>query len=452
MKWFHKSRGLAWQFALLLIIAGIICAIFGVVTHIGIEEFIFEQVNSPSFQEQVTEKLITEFQKYVTAHQLSTSDGAELAQWVKKRPLLLMEIYRSNVLVFTSSAPENPDVTANNIEAPYYHWMSYYVVDFADGRADVLLYSDDGYRYSTLAVICEVVVCAFLFLGIFLHGCQRVVRYIQQISREILAMESGDLDNAITVKGSTELADLARGLDSMRQAFRAQQEREARSFASNQALISEMSHDLRTPLTSLMIYTEVLRYGKYQNQEQLLEYLDKIDGKAQQIRQLSESILEYSLLSKEKTPEMEAPAPIEMVFEEPLTEMIAELSRHGFLCHVEPFGEPVPIAVRGQYIRRIMDNINSNMQKYADVKKPVKIWPLETANTVGLNFENSFEKRESGKFGTRIGVKSIETLMDKMGGSCQIEDMNGKYRISLIFPKAGRKNQRMEASTQRHEP
>lgn len=435
MKWFTKRRGLAWQFGSLLVMSGILCGIFFAVMHFSIEEFLFQQINSPEFQEQATEKRITEFQTYVTANQLSTSDGAELAQWVRKNPLLLMEIYRYNVLIFTSSAPENQAVLANDTEAPYYEWMSYYVVEFADGNADVLLYSDDGYRYSTIATIFELMLCTLLFLGIFLHGCQKIVRYIQLISKEILAMESGDLDNAITVKGSNELSTLAQGLDSMRQAFRAQQEREARSFAANQALISEMSHDLRTPLTSLLIYTEVLRYGKYENQEQLLEYLDKIDDKAQQIKQLSENILEYSLQSKETVPELETPAPIEMVFEEPLSEMITELSRHGFMCDVEPFGEPVLIAVRGQYIRRIMDNILSNIQKYADKKQPVRIWPLESELTAGLIFENTVADVSSGSSGTQIGVKSIGSLMEKMGGSCQIENTDGKYRIALDFPK-----------------
>lgn len=355
-----------------------------------------------------------------------------------------MEIYRNNVLIFTSYAPENESVRSNDAEAPYYDWMSYYVVDFADGSADVLLYSDDGYRYSTIATILEIVLCTFLFLGIFLHGCQKIVRYIQLISKEILAMESGDLDNAITVKGNNELTTLAQGLDSMRKAFREQQEREARFFAANQALISEMSHDLRTPLTSLLIYTEVLRYGKYQNQEQLMEYLDKIDSKAQQIKQLSENILEYSIQSKETVPELEVPAPIEKIFEESLSEMIAELSHHGFLCHVEPFGEPVHIAVRGQYIRRIMDNILSNIQKYAEKKQPIKIWPLETECTVGLVFENTVPdlKPESGS--THIGIKSISSLMMKMGGSCQIENIDGKYRLALAFPKIDDKSTKRE--------
>ncbi|WP_322203211.1 HAMP domain-containing protein [Acutalibacter intestini] len=268
MKWLNKRRGLAWQFAALLITAGILCGGLFAVMHMSIDEILFQHVNSPEFQEQATEERIAEFQRYVTTHQLSTTDRTELAQWVRKKPLLLMEIYRSNILIFTSSAPENEEVLANNAEVPYYNWMSYYVVDFADGSADVLLYSGDGYRYSALAAIFEIVLCTLLFFGIFLHGCQKIVRYIRLINKEILAMESGDLDSAITVKGNNELTTLAQGLDSMRKAFRAQQERETQFFAANQALISEMSHDLRTPLTSLLIYSEVLRYGKYQDQKQ----------------------------------------------------------------------------------------------------------------------------------------------------------------------------------------
>ena len=135
--------------------------------HMSIDEILFQHVNSPEFQEQATEERIAEFQRYVTTHQLSTTDRTELAQWVRKKPLLLMEIYRSNRLIFTSSAPENEEVLANNAEVPYYNWMSYYVVDFADGSADVLLYSGDGYRYSALAAIFEIVLCTLLFLGIF---------------------------------------------------------------------------------------------------------------------------------------------------------------------------------------------------------------------------------------------------------------------------------------------
>ena len=54
---------------------------------------------------------------------------------------------------------------------------------------------------------------------------------------------------------------------------------------------------------------------------------------------------------------------------------------------------------------------------------------------MGIVFENTVSDVKPGNGGTRIGVKSIGSLMKKMGGSSQIENMNGKYRIALSFPK-----------------
>lgn len=434
MKKQNKRQSLTWQFITLLILSGLFCTALFAAIHFPLQNYLLDKFNTPEFQKQATEKRIIEFQEYVERNRLSVSDQAELAEWVKKNPLLLMETYRSNVLVFTSFAPDNDSVFTNDAEVPYYEWMVYYIVEFADGEADVLLYNVDGYRYLTYATMFEILLCVLVFLCVFLYQSKKVVRYIQLLNQKILVMESGDLESVITVKGNNELTTLAQGLDSMREAFRAQQEREAQSFASNQALISEMSHDLRTPLTSLLLYTEILRYAKVQGEERMQEYLDKIDGKAQQIKLLSENILEYSLLAREIAPELEPPAPIEMVFEEALSETISELSRHGFLCQAAPFGEPVYISVRSQYIRRIMDNILSNILKYADKAQPITIQPVETDTEVGLTVANTVSQRKTVKSGTQIGIKSIYSLMEKMGGSCQVEHMRGNYQITLLFP------------------
>ena len=213
---------------------------------------------------------------------------------------------------------------------PTYDWISYYTVDFADGQGEVVLYSNELYRYSTYATMVEIILCAALFLLGFLIAFQRTVSYMRQISLEIQAMEGGDLNRPITVRGDNDLTALAESLDAMRLAFRAQQEREASTYAANQALISQMSHDLRTPLTTLLIYTEILRYGKYQGEEQLRGYLDKIDGKAQQIKQLAENLLEYSLASQKRAVEMEPPAPAGEVFGPLLQETATFLEQYGY--------------------------------------------------------------------------------------------------------------------------
>lgn len=139
------------------------------------------------------------------------------------------------------------------------------------------------------------------------------MQYICQLSVEIQAMEGGDLDVPITFRGNHELTRLAHSLDSMRQAFQEQKEREINIFRANQAMIIAMSHDLRTPLTTLQIYTDILRYKKYEP-SQLDGYLEKIDAKAAQIKQLSENIFEYSLVSGIKPLNWRHPAPFGMCF------------------------------------------------------------------------------------------------------------------------------------------
>ena len=213
------------------------------------------------FQQQYNERRMQAFQSYVEENGLATTDTAQITHWNKKHPLILMEIYRSNVLRYTSAAPD--EVLDNEEEVPYYAWVSYYEIPFADGAAEVVIYADDTYRFFTWLTVISLGMALLLFLFIFLQGCRGLVRYICRLSEEIQAMEGGDLDVPITFRGNHELTRLARSLDSMRRAFQEQKEQEANIFRANQAMITAMSHDLRTPLTTLQIYTDILRYKKY---------------------------------------------------------------------------------------------------------------------------------------------------------------------------------------------
>lgn len=106
------------------------------------------------------------------------------------------------------------------------------------------------------------------------------MKYISKLSDEIAILEGGSLDYKITIKGKDELAALAEGLENMRISFCNMIEQEAEITSENNRIITEMSHDLRTPVTSMMLYTEILKKGRYKNEQQLLECLDKIDRKA----------------------------------------------------------------------------------------------------------------------------------------------------------------------------
>lgn len=429
--WKRKPSGLTARFGALLVLAGAVSVLLFGCLHVGGGVLLERYFEDSGFQARLTEKRVLDLQDYVSANGLSVRDASRLTRWVKKQPLILLEVYRSNVLLYSSSAPEEWE---ENEEAPSYDWNSYYEIDFADGPAEVVLYANDAFRWSSYLTTGALFLSCLLFLLIFLRGCRKIVTYICQLSREIQAMEGGDLDVPITVRGDHELTRLAKSLDAMRQAFKEQREREAAVFRANQTLITEMSHDLRTPLTALQIYTDILRFRTY-DPGQLGEYLEKIDAKAAQIKQLSENIFEYSLISREQTVQLDSPAPFRNVFHDVLSEMAAYLGQRGFSFRLELDWPEARIAVHPPYVKRLLDNLTSNLLKYADPAVPILMEAGEAEDEPWLALQNAVRPDGAGQESTQIGLANMRTMMEKMGGCCQVFHTTSSFRVELRFPR-----------------
>ena len=121
----------------------------------------------------------------------------EITHWTKKQAVILLEIYRSNVLLYSSSAPDQLLGEENELEAPYYNWVSYYQVAFSDGEAEVVIYANDTYRWFMILTVAGLILSFLLFLLVFLRGCRNVVRYICLLSEEIQVMEAGGIEERV---------------------------------------------------------------------------------------------------------------------------------------------------------------------------------------------------------------------------------------------------------------
>lgn len=296
-----------------------------------------------------------------------------------------------------------------------------------------MIYANDTFRWFFYLTIGALVLSFALFLFIFLRGCRGLVRYICRLSEEIQAMEGGDLEQSITLRGDHELTQLAKSLDAMRQAFKDQRERETTAFRANQTMITRMSHDLRTPLTTLQIYTDILRFQKY-DPARLREYLEKIDSKACQIKQLAENIFEYSLISREQAVELDPPASAREVFHDILSEMAAYLSQQGFRFSLELDWPSGMIRAYQPFVKRLIDNVSSNIVKYADPAVPIQITVAEMENGVILSFQNAVRPDTSGQESTHIGLSNIRIMMEQMGGKCLVLQGETTFQVSFWLP------------------
>ena len=199
-------------------------------------------------------------------------------------------------------------------------------------------------------------------------------------------------------------------------------------------LITGMSHDLRTPLTGLMTYLEILKQQEREKGTVSRRYIDKAYNKSLEIRRLSNQLFEFFLARKEEQIELEKPQNIEYVFSDYLSEMTNLLESSGFRINVSEIEwQPVKVCVNMDYIGRIVNNILSNIQKYASADTEIQFKCLYKEKYVGIAIINGILSRESYVEGTGIGTKNIELMMRKMDGKCVIEQGEKEYKIVLWF-------------------
>ena len=91
------------------------------------------------------------------------------------------------------------------------------------------------------------------------------------------------------------------------------------------------------------------------------------------------------------------------------------------------------VRVSSDYIIRIMDNITSNIVKYADASFPVCITSISDNAMDGFVIENKIKENDEKIESTGIGIQSIKNMMMKMGGKCLIEEENDIFRVILLF-------------------
>ena len=443
-----EHHGLAKQFIRIIALAALESVLLLTVSQVVLAKGLRFWFSRTEVQQHATQKQVQELQSYVTEHHLASTDVKELTDWSHKRRYTLLELYRGQTMIYSSFAPkdgmisflpqngtsdQNPGVLVD--KTGFYDWLPCYTLTFADGEVSAMLYYNGFNTYYGTG--CEILLSLCIlwwFPSLFLLHCRRIVRYVVQLSEEIQAMEGGDLDHPITIRGSDEITTLASCLDSMRVTLRQQQEEEAQASAKVKNLITEMSHDLRTPLTTLLLYTEIVRSRKYENDAQKDDYLNKIDTKARQLKQLSDNLFEYALVTRDTVVTLDPPAYFSRIFEEPLAEMVDTLQQRGFACALDLGSEDLMLTVKMQYIRRVFDNITSNAIKYADPGREISVTFRKEEKWVGLRFANHVLPGQHREESTQVGLTSIETMMEKMNAVCRVEQGTERFAITLLFP------------------
>lgn len=431
MKWkgMPNVYGLRARLMISLALSVLICIITFAVLHFISSNILENHFEKTDFKVTQTVNQVSSLQEFIDENNVSNVDFSSLKDWEKKQPLMLMEIYKENTCIYSSYYDEL--VSLDDVISGEFENM--HEITIGGEKYGVIMYSDFEYQYYILGNVIALIISLVLFVALMLRSISRLIRYIRKLEYDVQILEGGNLEYEVSEAGNDELTDLARSMNRMRYSFKEQMETEQNLHNRHKKLITEMSHDIRTPLTGILLYTEIIGSHKYESDEELKRFVDKIDTKAHHMKELTDHLFEYAL--DKNIPDIPESVSAEHELSHRISDFIEELKERGFKVNAILEWEASFIAVKAEHLNRIMNNILSNILKYARKDVPVQIETVNYDGYTGLVFSNTVDTAPSEEMSTGIGIESIISMMNEMGGRCIIEQTESVFEITVLFPK-----------------
>lgn len=240
-------------------------------------------------------KKTNSLQRYIKTNHISLTELSSLDPWMEKEDLTEVTIYLDDSLIYGSHTAYPDVLQKSSAQETQLPWQNGYLLTFSDGEAVAFINDLFEHRYIDYATYLNLIIFFLCFVTIMVLFIRKKVSYINTLEQEIRVLEGGDLNYAITVKGNDELASLAQEIDEMRRAFISREQYADRMRAASSELMTGISHDLRTPLTALIGYLEVLE-GEDAPAGQK-SFLQKCKSRAFQIKSLIDNLFEYFFVS-----------------------------------------------------------------------------------------------------------------------------------------------------------
>lgn len=266
-----------------------------------------------------------------------------------------------------------------------------------------------------------------LFVVLFLFLLGRKLSYIGSITQGVAALQSRRMDHQVPVEGCNELTELARSINYLSRRERELREKETALQREREQLIRTLSHDIRTPLTSILSYTEYLTAHPDCEAQQRQEYLGMMDQKARQIRQLTEILLDGGKTAPEQFDD--ARLLLQQLSAQMETELEDDFDFTADFSVCPAFSGTFDVA----QLQRIFDNLTSNIKKYADPTQPVTLTVMQQGGTLTLTQSNTCRGDAAQQEGYHIGLLSIRRIAQQYGGTAEAVQEGGVFTVTVTF-------------------
>ncbi len=374
------------------------------------------------------------FQYFVQENHLSMYDINSIQQWLSDRPGVIIRLYTDDTLLYdsiwdnASTSPEGlVDISPNRAEGIH-------AIRFSDGVARLIFLSQfKPVIYKWAKWILLLFYC-LIYLGVTALFFRKKAEIMTHLVSDMRVLSAGDLNHAISVQGADELAALALAIDQFRLSILREKQTESSKEDANAALITELSHDLRTPLTSLIGYLEVSMDETLCPPAKIKAYNALSLRKAYRLRELTDKLFEFLLLTTriDQHP-LETVNANELIFQM-VEEPLCDLEEKGVKVVREVSDISCGLRVNVDDIHRMFDNIFSNILKYADLSAPLVVrYHLEGGNLV-LFFQNTVASGLTQEASTHVGLRSCETILAHINGKIEVQTPENTFQVTIVIP------------------
>ena len=288
-----------------------------------------------------------------------------------------------------------------------------------------------------LVRIAALVLAAAVFCAVVVPYILHLLRRIEALSRETGALMAGDLSHSIRAPGRDELSRLGADIERLRLSVLERLEGEREAVGATGRLITGLSHDLRTPLTKLMGYLEILR--RCQSEEEREKYLRLAAEKAEQIRGMTDQLFDRAQVPDSREALAREPELVDgaQLLGQILSEVCGDLQREGFQAPQPVFTEPFRLYLRPEDAVRVFDNLFSNLCKYGDPASPVTFSVERGPGTVTVAAENRVRPDPDRRDSHGVGLPTMAELMERCGGRLETERRGETFRTAAVFAVSG---------------
>lgn len=330
---------------------------------------------------------------------------------------------------------DSPEASESEAGSVYSVEVPMHDIEFSDGvfTASIVEFSEMKWYdivefFSWGALIITILVILLLYN-------RRMTNRVVRLSKEVSTVANGAWGADISHRGRDEISQLAVDVKNMRNTMLERMESEKAAWNVNSELITSMSHDIRTPLTALMGYLDLLDSEDYKSEEELRRYIRNCKQKAIQLKELSDKMFQYFLVFGRESLEMETETyDTEILLQQLIGEQLFDLSNMEFVIRTDFHKKKSRLTADIHYLKRLFDNLFSNVKKYAaphgDVLLRTRIVGEELLICIGNDIRDDDVLVES----TNIGLKTCQKIVEQMNGRFRVNRSEKYFEVRIVLP------------------